>query len=211
MLKVSAAGEERGATDFQSERYVKLLLELQEAAERRRLSELRVDMDLVFVVDMTGTMQPWVDGLMKAMSEIVARADGGSNKSGGVRFGLWGYQDKDTLEGIKFRTRNFTSELQNATDFRGLLESVKVNGMTPDSYPEDVFAGVTDAISKTPWRKDKDVQKVILLIGDAPGHTTVKDGARDDFDVGQVRQLASDAHIQIASIAILDSSKPEFW
>jgi serine/threonine-protein kinase PpkA len=210
MLKVSAAGEERGATDFQSERYVKLLRELQEAAERRRLSELRVDMDLVFVVDMTGTMQPWVDGLMKAMSEIVAGADGGSNKSGGVRFGLWGYQDKDTLEGIKFRTRNFTSELQNATDFRGLLESVKVNGMTPDSYPEDVFAGVTDAISKTPWRKDKDVQKVILLIGDAPGHTTVKDGAREDFGVEQVRQLASDAHIQVASIAILDSSKPEY-
>jgi serine/threonine-protein kinase PpkA len=208
MLKVSAAGEERGATDFQSERYIKLLRELQEAAERRRLSELRVDMDLVFVVDMTGTMQPWVDGLMKAMSEIVAGADGGSNKSGWVRFGLWGYQDKDTLEGIKFRTWNFTSELQTATDFRSLLESVKVNRMTPDSYPEDVFAGVTDAISKTPWRED--AQKVILLIGDAPGHTTVKDGARDDFDVGQVRQLASDAHIQIASIAILDSSKPEY-
>jgi serine/threonine-protein kinase PpkA len=208
MLKVAAAGEERGATDFRSERYVKLLRELQEAEEKRRLSELRVDLDLVFVIDMTGTMQPWVDGLLKAMSEIVATVDGGSGKGGGIRFGLWGYQDKDTMPGIQFRTRNFTSELHSATDFRNLLESVKVNRMTPDSYPEDVFAGVTDAISRTDWRPN--AQKVIVLIGDAPGHTAVKNGAREDFDTGQVRQLANDARIQIASIAIKDSGKTEY-
>lgn len=208
MLKVAAAGETRGATDFRSERYVKLLRELREAEERRRLSEIRIDVDLVFVIDMTGTMQPWIDGLFGALKGIVAELDGSTKNGSGIRFGLWGYQDKDELSGIQFRTRDFTPELQDAANFRNLLETIKVNRMTPDSYPEDVFAGVTDAISKTSWRKN--AQKVIVLIGDAPGHTTQKNGAREDFDAAQVRQLANDARIQIASIAIKDSSKPEY-
>lgn len=208
MLRVTAAGETRGESSFQSERYVQLLRKMKEAEEAQRLSEVRVDVDLVFVIDMTGTMQPWVDGLLEAVKEVVAEFDDDADSNTGIRFGLWGFQDTETLRGIQFRTRNFTHSLKDAVDFRDLLETIKVNRVTPDSYPEDVFAGMSDAIRRTSWRDD--AQRVIILIGDAPGHTAVRAGGREDIGAPQVRQLATDAGIQIASIAIKDSSNPAY-
>ena len=208
MLRVAAAGESRGETSFQSERYVQLLRKLKEAEEAQRLSEVRVDVDLVFVIDMTGTMQPWVDELLDAVKGVVAEFGNKPDSKTGIRFGLWGFQDKENLSGIQFRTKNFTHSLKEAADFRDLLETIKVNRMTPDSYPEDVFAGMTDAIRRTSWRDG--AQRVMILIGDAPGHTTVKLGGREEMNAPQVRQLATDAGVQIASIAVKDSSNTAY-
>ena len=205
LLKVAAAGERRGGSDFRSDGYIKMLRELRQAAAARELSLKRIDMDIVFVVDTTGSMQPWVDGVFEAMRRIVQTA--GTNGTELVRFGLWGYQDDDTMKGIQYRTRNFTPALATAKEFAGVISKVRVNKMTDDDYPEDVFAGVMDAIANTAWRSKN---RVLVLIGDAPGHTTKREGGRKDIDTPAVRQIAIDAGVQIATLSIKDNSNPAY-
>lgn len=205
LLNVAGADDHQDGSDFHSDCYMKMLLDSRQKAEASAHNLWRIDMDVVFVVDMTGTMQPWVDGVFEAMRRIVQTAV--NNGDGLVRFGLWGYQDDETLEGIQYRTKNFSPELATAKDFEGVVSAVRVNKMTADDYPEDVFAGVQDAIDKTVWRSKT---RVLVLIGDAPGHTTKREGGRMDIDAPQVRQKANDAGVQIATLSIMDSSNASY-
>jgi serine/threonine-protein kinase PpkA len=197
LLKVTAAGLDRGATTLQDKGYVQ-----QAAPTRSGVAALQgVDIDLVFVMDMTGSMQPWVNGALAAIRDLAQKIDGNPAVAGRMKLGFWGYQDDPGLTNIQYRTRNFTPSLLSPRGFSDYLASIKVNTLTNDSWPEDVFAGVTDAIKLTKWRA---ATRILVLIGDAPGHTSIKEGAVSNLDAPQVRQLATDANIKIVSIVIKD-------
>jgi len=204
LLKVTAAGMDRGATEFSNPEYLKLLNQSRQTAKQGALDALNgIDFDLVFVVDMTGSMQPWVNGLVAAISNLSTKIGGNPNLSGRVKFGLWGYQDLTSNTGIQFRTKNWTPELLPPTDFVPVIANVKVNKETYDSIPEDVFAGLKDAIGKTAW---KSKNKFIVLIGDAPGHPPSDEGNSEyEIDAAQVRAISNTYDVQIVSLAILDS------
>ena len=202
LLKVTAAGLDRGATTLND--YVP---EAKATKVEGPTAFAAVDVDLVFVMDMTGSMQPWVDGAISAISELATKIGASPAAASRMRLGFWGYQDDPSFTGIQYRTKNFTQALLPADSFASTLRNLKVNKLTQDDYPEDVFAGVTDAIRKTKWRAKT---RILVVIGDAPGHTSVKDGAASDLDAPQLRQLATDAGVQIVSIAIKDFSKPAY-
>lgn len=208
MLRVTAAGEDRGATTFDNPDYMRQLQKNRDIAKKTDRDALDgVDLDLVFVLDMTGSMQPWVNGLFAAMGDLAKSMELNPKSSGRVRLGLWGYQDNPGFSGIQYLTKCFTPTLLNAKDFTAVLNGLKVNKMTPDTYPEDVFAGVNDAIRKTKWRSKN---RIVMVIGDAPGHTTTGKGGRADIDAPQVRQIATDAGVQMVALAIKDSSNPDY-
>jgi hypothetical protein len=208
MLRVTAAGEDRGATTFDNPDYVRQLQQNRALAAKKGLDALEgVDLDLVFVVDMTGSMQPWVDGLFAAISDLAKSMELNPKVSGRVRLGLWGYQDNPGFSGIQYLTKCFTPTLLNAADFTTVLDGLKVNKKTPDKYPEDVFSGVSEAIRKTQWRSKN---RFVMVIGDAPGHTTKEKGGMADIDAPQVRQIATDAGVQMVALAIKDSSNPDY-
>lgn len=208
MLRVTAAGIDRGATTFDNPDYVKQLQQNREVARKTGLDALKgIDLDIVFVVDMTGSMQPWVDGLFAAISDLAKSVELNPKVSGRVRLGLWGYQDNPGFTGIQYLTKCYTPTLLDAKDFSSVLDNVQVNKKTPDKYPEDVFAGVNDAIRETQWRSKN---RFVMIIGDAPGHTTKKQGGMSDIDAAQIRQIATDAGVKMVSLAIKDSSNPDY-
>lgn len=208
ILKIAAAGEDRGATSFDSPEYMELLRDSINAEKQGDLEALEgIDLDLVFVVDMTGSMQPWVDGLLAAIRDLTAKIEANPGAADRIKLGFWGYQDNPGIAGIQYVTKNFTPSLMKPDEFATLLAGLKVNKMTPDSYPEDVFSGVTNAISKTNWKNEN---RFLMVIGDAPGHTTVAAGGASDVDVSQVRELATNAGVQIVSLAIKDSRNPDY-
>jgi len=202
ILKVTAAGVDRGATTL-SDYVPKVKSEKLEGPS----ALTAVDVDLVFVMDMTGSMQPWLDGAVSAISDLARKLSETPSAASRMRLGFWGYQDDLSITGIQYRTKNFTQVLLAPNDFVAQLNTLKVNKLTSDSYPEDVFAGVNDAIHKTKWRAKT---KILVVIGDAPGHTSVKDGAASDLNAPQIRQLATDAGVQIVSITIKDDSNPSY-
>lgn len=202
ILKVTAAGRERGATTLADREYVR------KAVPQAAAAPSPVPLDVVFVMDMTGTMQPWVDGVSRVMFEV-AKQLGSSNSEGDlIRMGFWGYQDDPGLTGIQFRTKNFIPDLVAPQGFTEALHDLQVNELTSDSYPEDVFSGVLDAVAQTRWRPK--TTRIVILIGDAPGHTSPIQGGATGMDAPQVRQRASDAGVKIVSVQIRDSSKESY-
>ena len=165
-------------------------------------------MDLLFVMDSTGSMQPYFDETVKVMREVSQWLKENANPGSSIQFGLWCYQDAPTLPRINYRTKNFTPSLQGYDDFVRTLATVKANKPTPDSYPEDVFAGVMDGITKTPWTEG--AARVLILIGDAPANPVNNVGNAYRMEAAQVGQTALDHKVKITGIHIRDFSDPNF-
>jgi Mg-chelatase subunit ChlD len=127
----------------------------------RREVRGRVPLDVAFVIDTTGSMGDEIDRLKKTLDLIhfrLAHLDPAAD----VRFGLVEYKDR----GDDFVTRPipFTSDIEK---FRASLASLKAYGGGDE--PEDVQAGLEQALHGLEWR-DKSAVKVAFLIGDAPPH-----------------------------------------
>ena len=127
--------------------------------------------DIVWVIDMTLSMQPYID----AVKQAVADATTSINNSAGededkVRFGLVGYRD-DVEESpwLEFVSKNFTPELLTQKEFSALMAegNVKAADKSTGDFPEEVFVGVREG-ARSAWRENS--LKVIILIGDASSH-----------------------------------------
>lgn len=119
--------------------------------------------DLVFAIDTTGSMAPYIDSVVAASSSIVnaltsAHAD--------YRVGVVDYKDSD----YGCTDYDAVTDLSFSTDpsaIQSTLSSLagKIEGGC--DIPEDVYSGVDRALH-FPWRSG--VTKVVIVMGDAPGH-----------------------------------------
>ncbi len=152
----------------------------------------KMNVDVVFVMDTTRSMQPYIDMTRDAVTRMVQQLSGSLNER--VRFGLVGYRDSlEVIPKLEYTTRNFTPELVKAEQLvKVLSEQAKAATVGSKDYQEEVYAGV-DAALNSAWREN--TLKFIILIGDAsshePGHpqsTTVK-SAKDLSRDLQNRQI----------------------
>ena len=200
LLKVAAATRERG-TDTSP------------APEARREPP---KLDIVFVMDLTRSMGPFVTTTLEMLGNIAAGFNESEAAGGSIRFGFWGYRDDPNLcKGIEFNTRNFTTDLQDVETFLQTLRAVDETKVDSIDYAEDVFAGASDAIVKTRWREG--AARTILMVGDAPGRGPGESekecrvnprpkGGASNMDAGAVRALADSNSVYLASY-YLEASK----
>ncbi len=120
-------------------------------------------LDLVFAIDTTGSMSPYISSVVKATSTIVDLLDAAHAD---YRIGLVDYKDTDygcpnydAITDLGFSTSRtaIESALSN-------LESKIYGGC---DIPEDVYSGISRALG-FPWRSG--VTKAVIFMGDAPGH-----------------------------------------
>lgn len=120
----------------------------------------QVPLDVVFVLDTTGSMGDEIQRLKQTLeyihfqiTHLTPRPD--------VRFGMVLFRDK----GDSYRTRvvPLTPDLE---EFAGALGEVRAGG--GGDTPEDVQAALEAAMTGIDWRKDG--VKLAFLIGDAPPH-----------------------------------------
>ena len=132
----------------------------------------RLDVDIKFVVDMTGSMQPSISQVSAAMTRIAERLLDVDPGQASVRFGLVGYRDDvSKTPALEWTTRNFTPDLVDGKGFRDLLINGGKNlvaSVSSDEWAEDVFAGYKLGLD-SPWTSATSV-KLMFLIGDASGH-----------------------------------------
>ncbi len=120
-------------------------------------------LDLVFAIDTTGSMAPYIDSVVKASSSIVnALTSAHVNYRVGVvdyKDSDFGCPDYDAVTDLPFSTDQ--SAIQSA------LSSLagKIEGGC--DIPEDVYSGIDRALH-FPWRSG--VTKAVIFMGDAPGH-----------------------------------------
>ena len=120
-------------------------------------------LDLVFAIDTTGSMRPYISSVVQASSTIVDLLDAAHAD---YRIGLVDYKDSDygcsdydAVTDLGFSTSKTAIESALSS-----LES-KVSGGC--DTPEDVYSGISRALS-FPWRSG--VTKAVIFMGDAPGH-----------------------------------------
>jgi serine/threonine-protein kinase PpkA len=205
LLQLAAATRQRGAVLLKSERDRS---DLKREANQKYAPGVKVD--LVFVMDLTLSMGPFADRTLEMINSCLRRIGADDQVVEAMRFGFWGYRDfPENCPGIEFNTRNYTPSLQRLSEFATTLRSVKETKVDSVDYPEDVFAGVADAIQKTQWRKD--ALRFIVLVGDAPGRgpgeydpaCTAPDrpvGTRSGMNEESIRHLADESHVYVSAL-----------
>jgi serine/threonine-protein kinase PpkA len=160
----SAGGSAAGQCDLQKEDSG------EKCVAEHRTGEVGA-IDIVWVIDMTLSMQPYIDAVKHAVADATTSINNSAGEEADkVRFGLVGYRD-DVEESpwLEFVTKNFTPELLSQKEFSALMAdgNIKAADKSTGDFPEEVFAGVREG-ARSAWREKS--LKVIILIGDASSH-----------------------------------------
>lgn len=127
-------------------------------------NEGAVGVDLVFLLDATGSMADEIDHIKQTVGSIAQRIEQLPGSSA-PRFALVAYRDR----GDDYVTRqwDFTSDIGQ---FSANLATVKAGG--GGDIPESVNAGLHDAIHLQGWADNSTGRhlRMIVLVGDAPPH-----------------------------------------
>jgi Mg-chelatase subunit ChlD len=139
-----------------------------------RRPEGRAKLDVLFLIDTTGSMGDEIDRLkdsVRSVSERIAGLPGDVD----LRLGMTVYRDRRDL--FVTRTFDFTSSVDV---FKAALADVRADG--GGDTPEDLNAGLHQAVTAPSWRGD-DTVKLVFLIADAPPHLDYQDGPDYAADV----------------------------
>ncbi|HYP20267.1 MAG TPA: vWA domain-containing protein, partial [Chloroflexia bacterium] len=122
-----------------------------------------VGLDIVFLLDATGSMADEIDKIKATVDSVAARIEQlpGSSRP---RFGLVAYQD----EGDDYVTKSW--DFSSVQEFSQNLSGVSAMG--GGDTPEAVNAGLRDAINLQGWADNSTGRRLrmIVLVGDAPPH-----------------------------------------
>jgi Mg-chelatase subunit ChlD len=144
--------------------------------------------ELVFVIDTTGSMGGLIEGAKRKIWSIANEVMKAKQKPE-VRIGLVAYRDKG--DAYVTQTVPLTSDLDKI--FAQLMALHADGG---GDGPEHVNAGLSDAVTKMVWTDSKDVLKLVFLVGDAPPHMDYG----DDVKYAETAQQAVRKNIYINTI-----------
>jgi hypothetical protein len=118
----------------------------------------RRGIDLVLVIDATGSMAPVLQATKRRIESVVGRL---RRVVPNLRVRVVAYRDRD--DAFVTISSPLTHDVRVLEDF---LACVPASG--GGDAPEGVLAGLRDATARTPWRDG--THRVVLLFGDAPPH-----------------------------------------
>jgi len=130
----------------------------------------RPRMEVCFVLDTTGSMSGLIEGAKQKIWSI-ANEMIRTKPTPEIRLGLVAYRDR----GDEYVTKSF--DLTNDIDaIYGQLGSFRADG--GGDTPESVNEALDEAVRKMSWNQDKQVLKIIFLVGDAPPHMDYANGPK---------------------------------
>jgi hypothetical protein len=135
-------------------------------------------LDLIFVIDQTGSMQPVFNQVQRTAKEIFASI---AARFPDHRVALVAYRDWSDGDRI-FQDFPFTTD---EAEFQKDVDTLKASG--GGDSPEAVLEALLRAL-RMPWRAG--VNKQIILMGDAPPHSPIPNGPDKDKTADDVVKLA---------------------
>lgn len=168
----------------------------------------KLGVDIVWVMDTTNSMMPYISQTLKVVEEASRRISNNAELAKSIRFGIWGYRDSMTIPGIGYNVKNYTPKLQNISDFIPVLKTVDVTTSGSEGYAEDVFSGVNGAVDQTSWTPN--AIRFVVLVGDAPGHEAGHKWNASGQTPETLRAIANDRNITIFALHIKDPQAEKF-
>jgi len=164
-----------------------------------------LNVDVVFVIDTTRSMQPFIDMTREAVIGMTNRLAEDAERR--FRFGLVTFRDStEVIPQIEYVTRVHTPKLIDARSLVDRLEQARATEVGSLDYAEEVFAGV-DVAMRSSWREG--ALRLMILIGDASSHPK---GHRQNVtgkDEVDLRRELDDAQIHLLAIHLQDPRATE--
>jgi hypothetical protein len=129
-------------------------------AQDAQKPDSRPQIEVVFVLDTTGSMSGLIEGAKQKIFSIASRIATGK-PTPRLKVGLVAYRDV----GDEYVTRRFDLSEDLDTVFTNLRKFRADGG---GDEPEHVGRGLGEAVSKMSWSDNRETMKVIFLVGDAP-------------------------------------------
>ena len=159
-----------------------------------------VQADIVFVIDTTRSMQPFIDMTRDAVLSMAQKFS--AETADRFHFGLIVFRDSlEVAPKLEYVVKNLTPDLVDAKELAQILETQgQATEVGSVDYAEEAFAGVEAALHSQ-WRDG--ALRFVILLGDASAHpkghkqnTTGKDETdlRREYDDAQIHLLA--VHLQ---------------
>jgi Mg-chelatase subunit ChlD len=152
----------------------------------------RAQLDLVFLIDATGSMADEIDKL-KATVRTIANDVAQLPAKPDLCFGLVAYRDKG--DAFLIRSHDFTNDLGA---FQGALNRLQAGG--GGDYPEAMGEALQDTVHSLSWRGNG-TTRMVFLIADAPPHL---DYGGPQYDEGMVAALGKGIKIFSVGASGLD-------
>ncbi len=127
-------------------------------------ADATIDLDVLFLLDATGSMSDEIDQLKTTIRDVAQRIAG---LPGDVhaRMGMTLYRDID--DAFVTSTYDFTDRVG---DFAAALADVVADG--GGDYPEALDEALEEAFSHPSWRPASDTVQLVFLVADAPPHVS---------------------------------------
>lgn len=157
-------------------------------ATEARAQEARPRVDVVFLLDATGSMGDEIQAVKDRIREMISDIALG-DPAPDVRFGIVAYRDR----GDDYTTRVYplTRDIDLIVDN---LDEIEANG--GGDYPESLSEGLHVAVDEMAWDGASGVARLVFLIADAPPHMDYA----DDYDYRDDAQLAAQSGIVVHAI-----------
>lgn len=122
---------------------------------------------IVFVIDSTISMGPYIERTKQAVEQIYASIED-EGVAGQVKFGLYAYRaDTTAAPGLEYVNKEYINpvDFQNADDFLEHVRDLKPAPVSSKAFDEDAYAGISQATSEVDWTQFGG--RYIILITDA--------------------------------------------
>jgi Mg-chelatase subunit ChlD len=134
----------------------------------------RTQLDLLFLVDATGSMSDEIEKLTNSIAEIASQIDGLPEQPS-VRYSLVSYRDRGDAYVVK--SEEFTSHLNL---FQKQLSRLRADG--GGDYPEALNEALHTALHNSEWTGE-DAVRLVILVADAPPHLDYQERFAYDTDM----------------------------
>ena len=169
-------------------------------AETAQRSNLDADLakftsGVVFVIDASASMQPYIDETRAAMDEVFRQIEA-AHLNERVRFGMIAYRDDPTkVKGIEYLVRTFAdpTKVKTQQQFADAVNGVAASEVSTRAYAEDGYAGLAEAIQGIDWTGFGG--RYLIMITDASSREGNSPLSTTRLGTEQIRALALENRI----------------
>lgn len=158
---------------------------------------------VVFVLDTTISMQPYIDRTREAIRSVVATI-GATPLRENFRFGLVAYRDSlEDSPGLEYSTRVYSKpDFSRPPDaINAEVSTARESSSSSSSFDEDPIAGIKAAIDEIEWSGING--RYIVLVTDAGARRASHRFSLTGLDIPEIRELAKTKDIAVFALHVL--------
>jgi hypothetical protein len=170
-------------------------------AEEKKANQLKeFSAAVVFVIDSTISMDPYIDRTREAIRKVYQRIEA-QNLGKQVKFGLVAFRSNtQAVPGLEYTTKMYAdpTQVKDSADFFAKIADLKQATVSSSSFDEDSFAGVMESIDKVDWSQFG--ARYVVLITDAGAIEGDDKLSKTGLSAAQVRIEAANPGVAIYTL-----------